>query len=237
YTSEALSYAAQHKIISSIQLTLLSLPENLTLAQATLLVEYGRLAPEHSVYEQLYTAFHEESDRAVPLLARLVLQRPQLLEKEPDFILFNNGDFSPVLARQLLTSKNLPDSILISTLQWLWGYDEELFEGPLFINLSTLSRLLTLFRDEKILRALLVQSLKAGNVAHDIISQFLGSFSDPVSRAFISELNHRIIDMTAEELELAQLLESAGFIRSLKEESREWRFRFVPHNSSAFRRG
>ncbi|EOL8955873.1 pcar [Cronobacter dublinensis] len=237
YTSEALSYAAQRKIISSIQLTLLSLPENLTLAHATLLVEYGRLAPNHSVYEQLYTAFHEEGDRAVLLLARLVLQRPLLLEKEPDFILFNNGGFSPVLARQLLTSKDLPGSILISTLQWLWRYDEALFEGPLFIDLSTLSRLLTLFRDEKILRALLVQALRAGNVAHDVISQFLGSFSDPVSRAFISDLNHRSIDMTAKELELAQLLEAAGFIRSLKKESREWRFRFVPHNSSVFRRG
>jgi len=236
YSSGALSDAARKQILSAIQLTLLSLPENLTVDQAALMVKYGRLAPVRSVYQQLFTAFYEEGDTAVTLLAGLVLQHPKLLEEEPDFILINDGEFDYTLARHLLTSKDLPGSVLTSTLQWLWGYNVELFDGPLFINSSTLLRLLTLFRDENILRALLVQSLTAGDVTHDVIVQVLGALSDPVSRAFISDLNHRSLDLTEDELELARLLESAGFMRALKEESKEGRFRFVPHNSPAFRR-
>jgi hypothetical protein len=236
YASGALSDQARIKILSAIQLTLLSLPETLNADQAGLLIDYGRLAPIRSVYQQLYTAFHEENHNADTLLAGLVLQHPKMLEKEPDFILIHGGDLDYMLARQLLTSKDLPESVLTSTLQWLWGYDVELFEGPLFINSSTLLRLSTLLRDENILRALLLQSLKAGDVTHNVIVQVLGALSDPVARAFISDLNHRSIDMSEEDLELAQRLESAGFIRALKEESKEGRFRFVPHNSSAFRR-
>lgn len=236
YASGALNEAARRTILSAIELTLLSLPDNLTVDEAALLVEHRRLAPVRSVYQQIYTAFHEEGIHAVPLLAGLVLQRPALLEKEPEFILINNGAFSPVLTIQLLTSNGLPDSILTSTLQWLWKYDAEIFDGPLFINASTLLQLLTLRRNESMLRALLVQLLRAGAITHDTIARVIRSFSDPVSGAFISDLNHRSIDLTENELELARLLESAGFIQSLNSEKKEGRYRFIPHNSPAFRR-
>lgn len=236
YSSGALNEAARRTILSAIELTLLSLPENLTVGEAALLVELRRLAPVRSVYQQLYTALHEEGNHAFPLLAGLVLQRPALLEKDPEFILINNGVFSPVLAMQLLTSDGLPGSILTSTLQWLWKYDAGIFDGPLFINASTLLQLITLDRNESMLRALLVQLLRAGAITHDSIARIIRSFSDPVSGAFISDLNHRSIDLTEGELELARQLEAAGFIQSLNSEKKEGRYRFIPHNSPVFRR-
>lgn len=236
YTSGALNEAARRTILSAIELTLLSLPENLTVDEAALLIEYRRLAPVRIVYQQIYTAFHEEGNHVIPLLAGLVLQRPALLETDPEFILINNGAFSPALAMQLLTSNGLPDSLLTSTLEWLWEYDAEIFDGPLFINASTLLQLLTFHRNESILRALLVQLLKAGAITHDTIARIIRSFSDSVSGAFISDLNHRSIDFTEDELELARLLESVGFIRSLNPEKKEGRYRFIPHNSPVFRR-
>jgi len=236
YSSGALNEAARRTILSAIELTLLSLPENLTVDEAALLIEYRRLAPLRSVYQQIYTAFHEEGNHVVPLLAGLVLQRPALLEKDPEFILINNGAFSPVLAMQLLTSNGLPDSLLTSTLEWLWEYDPEIFDGPLFINASTLLQLLTLHKNESILRALLVQLLKAGAMTYDTIARTIRSFSDSVSGSFISDLNHRSIDFSEDELELARLLESVGFIRSLNPEKKEGRYRFIPHNSPVFRR-
>lgn len=236
YRSRELHDEARRKILSDIQLTLLDVPANLTVNQAALLVEYRRLAPVRNVYLQLYTTYSGKDISIVPLLAGLVLQRPEILEEDPELILFNNDDFDTILARQLLTSKDLPDHILTSTLQWLWGYDQELFEAILFIDSFTLTRLLTLSRDQNLLRALLVQSLKAGHLTHPVIAQVLDSLSDPVSQAFISNLNHRSMDLNDDELELARLLKLAGFIQSLKEENKEMRFRFIPHNSPAFRR-
>ncbi|MBN3052239.1 pcar [Pectobacterium brasiliense] len=237
YQSKALtSDSPRRKILSSIQLTILSLPDGLTIDEAALLVEYGKLAPTAYVYQQLYQAFHTERENIYPLLADLVLQRPGLLENEPDLILINDGEFDYTLAKLLLTRKTMPASILLSTLNWLWSYDSKLFDGPVFIASSMLPQLAPRLTDEKTLRAILVQCLKAGDVSHDALFSVVALLSDPASKAFISDLNYKSMDLTEDEWELAQLLESVGFIQSLKQENRDGRFRFVPYNSPVFRR-
>lgn len=237
YQSKALtSDAARRKILSSIQLTILSLPDGMTIDEAALLVEYGRLAPTAGVYQQLHQAFHTEGEKCHCLLANLVLQHPGLLENEPDLILISDSKFDYTLATMLLTSEAMPISILLSALNWLWSYDPELFAGPLFIASSMLPKLAPRLADEKVLRAILVQCLKAGDISHDAILSAITLLNDQASKAFISDLNYRSMDLSEDELGLAQLLESVGFIRSLKQENRDGRFRFVPHNSTAFRR-
>lgn len=236
FNSGELSDASRKKILSNLHMMFLFLPENLTADQAALLIEYGRLAPIADVYEQLHAAFHAEHDKAALLMADLVLQRPALLENEPGFILINNAEFDHNMARLLLTSNAMPESIFISTLCWLWNYDEDLFTGPPFIASSMLTRLITFGGNEKMLYALLVQFLKAGDITNEAISRVIRSFSDPIYKAFISDRNYRRMDLTGDELELAGLLESAGFIQSLSPQKKEGRFRFIPHNSSSFRR-
>lgn len=236
FNSDSVSERARIKMLSCIPLILPSLPENLALERAALLIEYRRLDPSEVVYEQLYQAFYAENERLTPLLAALVFQNPSLLMNDPELVLINDDAFDHTLAVRLFSNDALMKSASLSALSWLWGYKPEIFEGPMFIPAESLRHLVPGLNNDDLRLALLLQALKAGDLSHQIITLVLSSLSDEEYRVFLSPKAHRSVPYSESLIEMAQLLEKSGFIQSLKLNEARQRIRFVPHGSSAFRR-
>ena len=237
FCSGTLSESARHKILISAQICFMELPLNTPFECAALLINQNRLAPSAHVFQQLYEKFQEEGDGLTALLANIVTQHPALLEAETEFVLINDDEFDRPLATLLLTDGKISPQVCMHALNWLWNYDSELFAGSLFFAPAMLPQLAPGLVDDDMRRALLVQSLKAGDIPHTAISQVLSSLTDPDYHIFLSNKVHRSVVYTQPFSHIADLLASAGFIQSLKVNEARKRIRFVPHNSPAFRRG
>lgn len=231
FNSAELSDGARRKILLNLHLMFLFLPDNLTLGQATLLIENRRLAPSAEVFEQLYKMFNEEGDLLTPLLSNLVLQNHSLLQTDPQLVLIKDGEFYLSLAEQLLTDEYIPESIRISALNWLWGFDPALFSQLTFISSQAFIRLAAGLMNNNMRHAVLVHYLNEEDIRHEDIEQLLRSFTDDAYLAFTDDKEYRRISYTDELWELARLLESAGFIRSLKWDEKYKRIRFIPHHN------
>lgn len=236
FNSDNVSERARIKLLSCIPLILSSLPEDLTLERAALLIQYGRLDTSADVYEQHYQAFHAESEGLTSLLAALVFQNPSLLLNDPELVLINDDVFDHALAVRLFSNDELMKVAGLRTLSWLWGFKREIFEGPMFIPAESLRHLGPILDNDDLQIALLLQALKAGDLSHQVIKLVLGSLSDEEYRVFLSPKAHRSVPYSESLIEMAQLLKKSGFIQSLTFNEARRRIRFIPHGSSAFER-
>ncbi|WIL44489.1 hypothetical protein QPJ96_22015 (plasmid) [Pantoea agglomerans] len=236
YISQALSNAARRNILSSIQVTILSLPEKMTADGAALLTEFRRLAPTAEVFEQLHNTYADGHGSETEMLAQLVLQRPALLETHPELIFISRDKFDFTLAERLFRQDELEIAVIVKALNWIWGNDPDVFSGQLFIQPGMLLQLAPQLINDEMRRVLLVNFLKLGNFPHSAITQVLSSMHNPDYQVLLSDKAHRSIIHTSPQWQLAGLLESAGFIHSLKWNEVRDRIRFVPHHSPAFRR-
>lgn len=236
YISQALSNAARRKILSSIQVTILSLPKKMTADGAALLTEFRRLAPTAEVFEQLHNTYADGHGSETEILAQLVFQRPALLETHQVLIFISGDEFDFTLAERLFRQDELELAVIVKALNWIWGNNPDVFSGQLFIQPRMLPQLAPWLINDEMRRVLLVNFLKTGNFPHSAITQVLTSMHNPEYQVFLSDKAHRSIIHTSPQWQLAGLLESAGFIHSLKWNEVRGRIRFVPHNSPAFRR-
>lgn len=236
YVSQEISNAARRNIISSIQATILSLPENMTAEGAALLIEFRRLAPTAEVLEQLHNTYADGHGSETKMLAQLVFQHPALLDTHPELIFINGDDFDFALAERLFRQDELEIAVIVKALNWIWGDDPEVFSGQQFIQPGMLPQLAPQLTNDEMRRVLLVNFLKSGNFPHSAITQVLSTMHNPDYQVFLSDKAHRSIIHTPPQWQLAGLLESAGFIHSLKWNEARDRIRFVPHHSPVFRR-
>ena len=236
YKSAELNDAARQKIVSNLQLTFLFLPEKLTLEQTALLIKFKRLAPTAKIFTQVHDSYLDREEEQNELLTKLVNQRPELLIKHPQLVLFDDDELDYPLSVRLYRDDEIIKSAGVSTLIWLWGYKPEVFEGPLFIPADSLRYLASGLENDDLRLALLLQALRSGDISHQIITLVLSSLSDDNYRVFLSTKAHRSVSYTEPLMKMASLLEKSGFIQSLKLNVAHQRIRFIPHCSSAFRR-
>lgn len=232
----AIGNEALNTLLTRLEVYYISLPEGIPLKNAKLLLKQKRLAPTLTVFEEVYQAFISSGETLTPLLADLVLQRPTLLETDPELILIKDGKFDRPLATILLTSKAIPEDVRINSLNWLWGYDPDLFKGPQFISSDDFSQLAPKLTNDVLRRELLIQCLDGGKLSHRTTAQVLSLLADADYQSFLSNKAHRSVVYTEPLRKMADLLASSGFIQSLKFNEEHNRIRFVPHNSPAFKR-
>ncbi|WP_261641056.1 pcar [Erwinia mallotivora] len=235
YNSEEISDDSRKKILTNLNCTLLFLPENITLEQAALLIEYRRLAPTSGVFEKVYQVFHTENERLTPLLENLILENFSLLRTEPELVMMKDDQFDRSLAERLFSKDRLPEDICTSVLNWMWNFKPSLFSEPLFIAPRLLAKLASGFQDNRMRHAILAQCLKDGGIQHDDIEHFIHTFTDDTYLAFIDDKKYRRIGFSDELWELTCLLESTGFIRAPKLNEKNKKIRFVPHYNSVLR--
>ncbi|CAM7981756.1 YobI family P-loop NTPase [Leclercia adecarboxylata] len=231
----AMSNEGRKKILKIVGLSLITLPDYMDFESTLLLIEENRLAPSIDNFKKIAQTFEEEGDRLTPLLANLVLLRPSLLQTNTEIILVNDEVFNLRLTERLLSDERLPKAIRIHSLNWLWGYDPNLFEGPLFIMPEILGQVVSGLTNDDIRRALLIQCLRYRKISHETTALVLNSLADADYQVFLSAKTHRSVVYTEPLRNMADLLASCGFIQSLKLNDIRGRIRFIPHNSPAFR--
>lgn len=236
FNSPALSESSRKKILANLHVVFLYLPTNLPPEQAALLVECGRLAPTTAVFTEIRDTYTDNDEGVPEILSSLVSQYPALLTNNPLTILVRDDELDFTLVERLFSNDEVMKSAGISTLNWLWGYNPNFFEEPLFIPAESLRHIVPALKNDDLRLALLLQALSAGDLSHQIITLFLSSHSDDDYRVFLSTKAHRSVPYTKALIKMARLLEKAGFIQSLKVNEARQRIRFVPHCSSAFRR-
>jgi hypothetical protein len=235
FNSPVLSESSRKKILANLHVVFLSLPGNLPPEQVALMVEYGRLAPTAAVFTEIRDTYTDNDEGVSEILASLVSQYPALLTNHPLTVLVHDDEPDFPLAERLFSNDEVMKSAGISTLNSLWGYDPDVFEGPLFIPAESLRHIVPALKNDDLRLALLLQALSAGELSHQIITLVLSSLSDDDYRVFLSTKAHRSVPYTKALIKMARLLEKAGFIQSLKVNEARQRIRFVPHCSSAFR--
>ncbi|WP_210454448.1 pcar [Pantoea ananatis] len=235
FNSPALSESSRKKILANLHVVFLSLPGNLPPEQVALMVEYGRLAPTAAVFTEIRDTYTDSDEGVSEILASLVSQYPALLTNHPLTVLVHDDEPDFPLAERLFSNDEVMKSAGISTLNWLWGYDPDVFEEQLFIPAESLRHIVPALKNDDLRLALLLQALSAGDLSHQIITLVLSSLSDDDYRVFLSTKAHRSVPYTKALIKMARLLEKAGFIQSLNVNEARQRIRFVPHCSSAFR--
>lgn len=235
YNSAELTASSRKKILSNFHVTFLFLPENLPPEKVALMVEYGRLAPTAAVFTEIRDTYTDNDEGVSEILASLVSQYPALLTNHPLTVLVHDDEPDFPLAERLFSNDEVMKSAGISTLNSLWGYDPDVFEGPLFIPAESLRHIVPELKNDDLRLALLLQALSAGELSHQIITLVLSSLSEDDYRVFLSTKAHRSVPYTKALIKMARLLEKAGFIQSLNVNEARQRIRFVPHCSSAFR--
>lgn len=188
------------------------------------------------IFTQVHDSYLDREEEQNELLTKLVNQRPELLIKHPQLVLFDDDELDYPLSVRLYRDDEIIKSAGVSTLIWLWGYKPEVFEGPLFIPADSLRYLASGLENDDLRLALLLQALRSGDISHQIITLVLSSLSDDNYRVFLSTKAHRSVSYTEPLMKMASLLEKSGFIQSLKLNVAHQRIRFIPHCSSAFRR-
>lgn len=233
--SPALSESSRKKILANLHVVFLSLPGNLPPEQVALMVEYGRLAPTGAVFTEIRETYTDNDEGVSEILASLVSQYPPLLTNHPLTVLVHDDELDFHLAERLFSNDEVMKSAGLSTLNWLWGYNPDVFEEQLFIRAESLRHIVPALKNDDLRLALLLQALSAGDLSHQIITLVLSSLSDDDYRVFLSTKAHRSVPYTEALIKMARLLEKAGFIQSLNVNEARQRIRFVPHCSSAFR--
>lgn len=234
FNSGAMSDEGRISILNLIGFPYLVAPSYMHFDSIRCLINQKLLKPSQDNFKDIRQRFSEEGKKRTPLLAELIFQNPLLLQF-PEEVMLDDKEFDDFLIEQLFLDNSLTEAVQAQILAWIWGYDDKVLHQVVRIPAARLAQLAPHLGNENLLRALFLQSLKAGDVSHDAISRIIASFSDPTVLAFASDPKFRSMDLADEQLELAQLLESAGFIQSLNREKKEGRFRFIPHNSSAFK--
>lgn len=233
FNSGAMSDEGRISILNLFGFPYSDVPSYLHFDSIRCLINQKLLNPSQENFDDIRKKFSDEGKKRAPLLAGLIFQNPLLLQS-PETVILDDEEFDDFLTEQLFLDDSLTEKVQAQTLTWIWDHDEEIFRDKVHIPVAWLAKLAPHLENESLRRTLLLQSLKAGNISHDALSLIIASFSDPAVLAFVSDSKFRSMDLKDDELALAHLLESAGFIRSLKPEKKEGRFRFTPHNSPAF---
>ncbi|STU51653.1 Uncharacterised protein [Klebsiella pneumoniae] len=230
-TSSSISKEALVVVTRSFSLSLITVPENLPLNNAAVLIEEKWLAPTSTVFEQLYQALHEEGDKLTPLLYALICARPELLSENYDLVLFADEEFNREITCLIMNGGHFADEICISILNWLWKKDEALLsEGPLLCQQS-LTRFTTKLTDDRQKQTLLIQCLKEGWASQAFIRSVLQTFRHHDYAAFLIEKHHRSIVYSDEMWSLAVQLGISKFIRPPKLTHEKTRIRIEPFSN------
>lgn len=215
-------------ITRTFRLTLINVPDNLPLNNASVLIRQKWLAPTSTVFEQLYQALYEEGDKLTPLLYALICARPALLSENYELVLFADEEFDRDITRLILNGDNIADEVCISILNWLWGKDEALLSEALLLSQQALSRFSTKITDDRQKQILLMQCLKNDRVSHLFIRQVLLTFGHQDYAAFLTERSYRSIPWSDSMWQLAVQLGNSGFIRPPKLTHDDTRIRIEP---------
>ena len=226
-----ISKKALVSVTEALRINIVTVPEDIPLNNAAVLIAQQWLAPTSTVCEQLYQTFYEEGDHLTPLLYEQVCMRPSLLSEHCELILFAGNRFNRSLARSLLNGGKIADEVCISVLNWIWNKDEALLiYGPL-LNQQTLSRLSGKLTSDRLKQALLIQCLKDSRASHTFIRSLLMTFGHPDYAAFITERSYRSIPYSDSMLSLAVELANSGFIRPPKPTHENTRIRIEPFSN------
>lgn len=233
FNSGAMSDEGRISILNLFGFPYSDVPSYLHYDSIRCLINQKLLNPSQENFDDIRKRYGDEGKKRAPLLAGLIFQNHLLLQS-PESVILDGEEFDDFLIEQLFLDDSLTEKVQAQTLTWIWDHDEEIFRDTVHIPAARLAQLAPHLENEILRRTLLLQSLEAGNISHAELAQFIASFSDPAVLAFASDSKFRSMDLEDDELALARLLESAGFIRSLKPEKKEGRFRFTPHNSPVF---
>jgi hypothetical protein len=234
FNSGVVSKEGRKKVLDNIRISLLLIPEYISIESAALLLDEHRLAPSLKNFKDIEKRFVDEGNKVIPLLFNIVIRNPSLLQSDAEIILTSNGIFNILLVEQLLGDHGLSVSDRIYVLNWLWNFNPALFDSPLFIPPDSLRELASGLADDDLRLALLTQCLNEGSVSHSTITLVLSLLNDADYQVFLSDKAHRSMAYTAPLGKMAQLLMSARYIKSLKINETQQRLRFIPHNSQVF---
>lgn len=215
-TSSNISKEALVVITRSFSLSLITVPHNLPLNNAAVLIEQKWLAPTGPVFEQLYQALHEEGGKLTPLLYALICTRPELLSEDYELVLFVDNKFDQGITGLILNGGKFADDVCIGVLNWLWKKDEALLSEGALLRYQTLTRLSSKITDDRLKQALLIQCLKDGMTSQAFIRAVLQTFRHQDYTAFLAEGNYRSIVYSDEMWALAVQLGRSEFIRPPK---------------------
>lgn len=236
FNSGAVSEEGRKKFLDDIKISLLVIPESISIESVALLLNENRLAPSLNNFKDIEMRFADEGNKVRPLLFNILIRNPLLLQSDAEILLTSSGIFNIMLVEQLLGDHGLSVSDRIYVLNWLWNFNPALFDHSLFIPPDSLRELASGLVDDDLRLALLTQCLNEGSVSHSTITLVLSLLNDENYHVFLSDKAYRSMAYTAPLWKMAELLISAGYIQSLKINEIQQRLRFIPHKSSVFRR-
>ncbi len=230
-SSAYISKEALISVIEALKINLVTVPENIPLNNAAILIGQQWLAPTSTVFEQLYQALYEEGDKLTPLLYALICARPELLSENYELVLYADNQFDRGITRLIMNGGKIADEVCISILNWLWKKDEALLsEGPL-LSQHALIRFSTKLTDDRQKQALLMQCLKNDGGAPKFIRLVLMTFGHQDYASFLTERSYRSIPWTDAMWQLAVQLGKSGFIRPPKLTHGNTRIRIEPFSN------
>lgn len=236
FNSGAVSEEGRKKFLDNIRISLLVIPEYISIESVALLLSENRLSPSLNNFKDIEKRFSDDGNKVIPLLFNIVIKNPSLLQSDAEILLTSSGIFNIMLVEQLLGDHGLSVLDRIYVLNWLWNFNPALFDNSLFIPPDSLRELASGLADDDLRLALLTQCLNEGSVSHSTITLVLGLLNDTDYHVFLSDKAHRSMAYTAPLGKMAQLLMSVRYIKSLKINETQQRLRFIPHNSPVFRR-
>lgn len=231
-TSEKISIEALAKVTEIFPVMLTTVPANIRLENAAVLISRKYFAPTSFVFEDLYQALHEKGEQLTPLLYEFVCSYPALLSQNYELVLYKDGEFHEELAWQLLNQGDLPGQQCAGILNWLWEHESGIFDSVWLLSPQVLSNLAPMLTDDALRHALLIQCLKTGDIPHRALRSVLSTFKGSCYAAFLAESAYRNIEFSEPMWQLATLLEINGFIRRAKKSHSDTRIRIEPLSSA-----